>query len=138
MAPVMNDLVAGTVETAVLDMAAGAEVIRSGRVRPLVLLSPARLAAIPDVPTAAEAFGLPGFEAYAWQGLTAPARTPDDICARLSAELAAALAEPSVQGRMREIGLDPLTGGPEEQRRLIASERTTYWPLIRQLGITLD
>jgi tripartite-type tricarboxylate transporter receptor subunit TctC len=45
--------------TAVLDMAAGAEVIRSGRVRPLVLLSPARLPAIPDVPTAAEAFGLP-------------------------------------------------------------------------------
>jgi tripartite-type tricarboxylate transporter receptor subunit TctC len=138
MAPVMNDLVAGTVETAVLDMAAGAEVIRSGRVRPLVLLSPARLAAIPDVPTAAEAFRLPGFEAYAWQGLTAPARTPDDVCARLTAELAAAVADPAVQGRMREIGLDPLTGGPEEHRRLIASERAIYWPLIRQLGIALD
>ena len=138
MAPVMNDLVAGTVETAVLDMAAGAEVIRSGRVRPLVLLSPARLPAIPAVPTAAEAFGLPGFEAYAWQGLTAPARTSDDVCARLTAELAAALADPAVQGRMREIGLDPLTGGPEEHRRLIASERAIYWPLIRQLGIALD
>ena len=138
MAPVMNDLVAGTVETAVLDMAAGAEVIRSGRVRPLVLLSPARLAAIPDVPTAAEAFRLPGFEAYAWQGLTAPARTPDDVCARLTAELAAAVADPAVQGRMREIGLDPLTGGPEEHRRMIASERAVYWPVIRQLGIALD
>ena len=138
MAPVMNDLIAGTVEVAVLDMAAGAEVIRSGRVRPLALLSPARLATLPDVPTAAEAFNLPGFEAYAWQGLTAPARTPDDIAARLSAELAAALADPAVQGRMREIGLDPLTGGPEEQRRLIASERAVYWPLIRELGLSLD
>ena len=138
MAPVMNDLIAGTVEAAVLDMAAGAEVIRAGRVRPLALLSPARLPAIPGVPTAAEAFGLPGFEAYAWQGLTAPARTPDDVAARLSAELAAALADPGVQGRMREIGLDPLTGGPEEHRRLIASERAVYWPLIRQLGLSLD
>jgi tripartite-type tricarboxylate transporter receptor subunit TctC len=138
MAPVMNDLVAGTVEAAVLDMAAGAEVIRSGRVRPLALLSPARLPAIPDVPTATEAFNLRGFEAYAWQGLTAPARMPDDIAARLSAELAATLADPAVQGRMREIGLDPLTGGPEEQRRLIASERAVYWPLIRQLGLSLD
>jgi tripartite-type tricarboxylate transporter receptor subunit TctC len=138
MAPVMNDLVAGTVETAVLDMAAGAEVIRSGRVRPLVLLSPARLSAIPDVPTGAEAYGLPGFAAYAWQGLTAPARTPDDVSARLAAALAAALAEPAVQARMREIGLDPLTGGPEEQRRMIASERAIYWPLIRELGIALD
>ena len=138
MAPVMNDLVAGTVETAVLDMAAGAEVIRSGRVRPLVLLSPARLPAIPGVPTAAEAFGLRDFEAYAWQGLTAPARTPDDACARLTSELAAALADPAVQGRMREIGLDPLQGGPEEHRRLIAAEREVYWPLIHQLGISLD
>jgi tripartite-type tricarboxylate transporter receptor subunit TctC len=138
MAPVMNDLIAGTVEAAVLDMAAGAEVIRSGRVRPLALLSPARLPAIPDVPTATEAFNLRGFEAYAWQGLTAPARMPDDIAARLSAELAATLADPAVQGRMREIGLDPLTGGPEEQRRLIASERAIYWPLIRQLGLSLD
>jgi tripartite-type tricarboxylate transporter receptor subunit TctC len=119
-------------------MAAGAEVIRSGRVRPLVLLSPARLPAIPGVPTAGEAFGLPGFEAYAWQGLTAPARTPDDVCARLSAELAAALADPAVQGRMREIGLDPLSGGPEEHRRMIAAERAVYWPLIRQLGVSLD
>ena len=51
--------------------------------------------------------------------------------------LAAALADPAVQGRMREIGLDPLTGGPEEQRRLIASERAIYWPLIRELGIAL-
>ena len=138
MAPAMNDLVSGTVEAAVLDMAAGAEVIRAGRVRPLALLSPARLPAIPDVPTAAEAFGLPGFEAYAWQGLTAPARTPDDVSARLTAELAAALADPAVQGRMREIGLDPLSGGPEEHRRLIASERAIYWPLIRELGLSLD
>ncbi|GAA0575152.1 tripartite tricarboxylate transporter substrate binding protein [Craurococcus roseus] len=138
MAPVMNDLVAGTVEAAVLDMAAGAEVIRSGRVRPLALLSPARLPAIPDVPTAAEAFNLPGFEAYAWQGLTAPVRTPDDVAARLTAELAAALADPTVQGRMREIGLDPLSGGPEEHQRLIASERAIYWPLIRVLGLSLD
>ena len=119
-------------------MAAGAEVIRSGRVRPLVLLSPARLPAIPGVPTAAEAFGLRDFEAYAWQGLTAPARTPDDVCARLTSELAAALADPAVQGRMREIGLDPLSGGPEEHRRMITAERAVYWPLIRQLGISLD
>ena len=138
LAPVMNDLVAGTLDVAVLDMAAGSEVIRTGRVRPLAVLSPARLAALPAVPTAAEAFDLPGFEAFAWQGLTAPGRTPDDVAGRLTAELAAALADPAVLGRMREIGLDPLTGGPDEQRRLIASERAVYWPLIRRLGLSLD
>ncbi len=138
MAPAMTDLMNGTVEAAVLDMAAGAEVIRSGKVRPLALLSAARLEGLPALPTAREAYGLAGFEAYAWQGLTAPGRTPDDIGARLSRDLAASVAEPAVQARMREIGLDPLSGGPEEQRAMIAAERAIYWPLIKGLGLSLD
>jgi tripartite-type tricarboxylate transporter receptor subunit TctC len=137
MAPVMTDLLNGTVEAAVLDMAAGAEMIRSRRVQPLVLLSAERLPGL-DLPTVGEAYGLRGFAAHAWQGLTAPGRTPDDIARRLSAELAATVAEPAVQGRMREIGLDPLTGGAEEHRALIASERAIYWPLIRGLNLSLD
>jgi len=138
MAPVMTDLVNGTVEAAVLDMAAGAELIRGRRVQPLAVLSAARLPGLPALPTAAEAYGLRGFEAYAWQGLTAPGRTPDDIAGRLSEALAASLAEPAVQARMREIGLDPLQGGPAEHRALIAAERAIYWPLIRELGLSLD
>lgn len=138
MAPVMTDLVNGTVEAAVLDMAAGAELIRGRRVQPLALLSRERLPALPELPTADEAWGLSGFAAHAWQGLTAPGRTPDDIADRLSRDLAASVAEPAVQARMREIGLDPLAGGPAEHRALIASERAIYWPLIRDLGLSLD
>ena len=138
MAPVMTDLVNGTVEAAVLDMAAGAELIRGRRVRPLALLSRERLPALPELPTADEAWGLSGFAAHAWQGLTAPGRTPDDIADRLSRDLAASVAEPAVQARMREIGLDPLAGGPAEHHALIASERAIYWPLIRDLGLSLD
>ena len=138
LAPVMTDLMNGTVEAAVLDMAAGAEVIRTAKVRPVALLSAARLESLPALPTAREAYGLEGFEAYAWQGLTAPGRTPDAVAARLSRDLAASIAEPAVQARMREIGLDPLAGGPEEQRAMIAAERAIYWPLIRGLGLSLD
>jgi tripartite-type tricarboxylate transporter receptor subunit TctC len=137
MAPVMTDLLNGTVPVAVLDMAAGAEMIRSRRVQPLALLSAERLPGL-DLPTVNEAYGLTGFSAHAWQGMTAPGRTPDDIAGRLSAELAATVAEGAVQARMREIGLDPLTGGPEEHRALIASERAIYWPLIRGLNLSLD
>jgi tripartite-type tricarboxylate transporter receptor subunit TctC len=137
MAPVMTDLLNGTVEAAVLDMAAGAEMIRSRRVQPLVLLSAERLPGL-DLPTVNEAFGLRGFAAHAWQGLTAPGRTPDAIADRLSAELAATVADPAVQARMREIGLDPLSGGPAEHRTLIASERAIYWPIIRGLNLSLD
>jgi tripartite-type tricarboxylate transporter receptor subunit TctC len=137
MAPVMTDLLNGTVEAAVLDMAAGAEMIRSRRVQPLVLLSAERLPGL-DLPTVGEAFGLRGFAAHAWQGLTAPGRTPDEIANRLSAELAATVADPAVAVRMREIGLDPLTGGPAEHRNLIAAERAIYWPIIRALNLSLD
>jgi len=138
MAPVMNDLMAGTVEAAVVDMAAGGAALRSGRIRPLAILSAARHPTLPDVPTAEEALGLRGFTAFAWQGLTAPARTPDAAAARLAAALAATLAEAPVQARMREIGLDPLSGGAAEYRAMIEAERAIYWPLIRALGLRLD
>lgn len=138
MAPVMNDLLAGTVEAAIVDVAAGRELLRSGRVRPLCVLSPARLDTFPDLPTAEEALGLKGFAAFAWQGLTAPARVPDAIAARLAAVLAESVADPAVQARMREIGLDPLPGGPADHRALIDAERAIYWPLIRGLGLVLE
>ncbi len=138
MAPVLNDLMAGTVEAAIVDMAAGAETLRSGRVRPLAVCSDQRLSGLPDVPTVDEALGLKGFTAYAWQGLTAPSRTPDPIVARLTRELASAVARPAVQARMREIGLEPLTGGPAEYSALIQSERAIWVPLIHALGLKLD
>ncbi|HYF06353.1 MAG TPA: tripartite tricarboxylate transporter substrate binding protein [Acetobacteraceae bacterium] len=138
MAPVMNDLMAGTVESAIVDLAAGGEALRTGRIRPLAICSEARHATLPNVPTVTEALGLQGFTAFAWQGLTAPARTPDPVAARLTETLAAALAEPAVQARMREIGLEPLTGGPAEYRALIEAERAIIWPLIRALNISLD
>jgi tripartite-type tricarboxylate transporter receptor subunit TctC len=138
IAPVLTELVAGRIPVAVVDAAAGAEMMRSGALRPLAILSAARLPNYAAVPTAEEAFGLRGFAAHAWQGLTAPARVPDEIAARLSEARAAAVAEPAVQARMREIGLDPLEGGPEEHRALIAAERAIYWPLIRGLNLTLD
>jgi tripartite-type tricarboxylate transporter receptor subunit TctC len=95
MAPVLNDLMAGTVEVAIIDYPTGAEVLRSGHVKPLAVTSAERMQALPGVPTVQEALGLRGFEAYAWQGLVVPARTPDAIAARLTGELALALGQGS-------------------------------------------
>ena len=138
MAPVMNDLMAGVVECGIVDIAAGGEMLRTGQIRPLAICSEARHPSLPQVPTVEEALALPGFTAYAWQGLTAPSRTPDAIAARLTEALAASVAEPAVQARMREIGLEPLQGGPAEYRAMIEAERAVYWPLIRALGLRLD
>lgn len=139
MAPVLNDLAAGTVEAAFVDVASGGELLRAGRIRGLGIASRTRFEGFAAVPTLAEALGQAApFEAYAWQGLVAHRDTPAEIAATLSAALAAAMAEPAVLARMREIGLDPLPGGPAEQAALQAAEQATWWPVVRALGITLD
>jgi tripartite-type tricarboxylate transporter receptor subunit TctC len=137
-APALNDLLAGTIEAMILDLPSGLEHLRSRRVKPLALCSAQRHPDLPDVPTIEEALGLTGFEAYAWQGLVVPANTPEPIAGRLTTELAAVLREEAVTAKMRGIGLEPLSGGPEDVRRLIETERTVWVPLIKELGITLD
>jgi tripartite-type tricarboxylate transporter receptor subunit TctC len=106
--------------------------------RPLAVCSAQRLEALPDVPTVQETLGLTGFEAYAWQGVVVPARTPDPIVARLTEVLSGALQQEAVRARMKEIGLDPLTGGPAEFQALLKSERDVWWPVIRDLGLSLE
>ena len=139
MAPVMNDFLAGTIETGFVDYAAGGEALRTGRIKPLAVASTTRLPGLPGVPTIAEALGWSaGFEAYSWQGLVAPKATPDEPANTLSAALSAAVNDPQVQARMREIGLDPWPGGPAQQAALQASEQAVWWPVIRALGIQLD
>jgi tripartite-type tricarboxylate transporter receptor subunit TctC len=137
-APALNDLVGGHVESMVVDYASGAPHLKAGSIRPLAVCSAARFDALPDAPTVQEALSLKSFEAFAWQGLVVPKATPDPIVERLSAELATALRQETVLARMRDIGLEPLTGGPDEFRALLETERAVWVPLIQSLGITLD
>lgn len=138
LAPIMNDLLAGTVEAAVLDYAGAGENLRAGRIRPLAVCSPQRLAGLPEVPTVAESLGLAGFEAYAWQALVAPRATPDGPVLRWRAALAAALADPAVRQRLEAAGLAPLPGGADAVEARIRADRAVWEPLIKALGITLD
>jgi tripartite-type tricarboxylate transporter receptor subunit TctC len=138
MAPVMNDMMAGTIEAGIVDFAAGGGLIRAGSIRPLAVCSAQRLPGLPDVPTVDEALGTKGFEAYAWQGVVVPARTPDPVVAKLTEALSAAMKQESVLARMKEIGLDPIPGGPAEFTALQKSERAIWWPVIQELGLSLD
>ena len=137
-APALNDLLAGVLEAAVTDPVAGGEALRSGRARPLAVLGARRHPAFPDVPALAESPGLAGFEATAWQALMLPRATPEAVTARLAAALAAALADAGLRRRFQEMGVEPLPATPAEMQALIDSERASWVPLIRALGITLD
>jgi tripartite-type tricarboxylate transporter receptor subunit TctC len=138
MAPVINDMMAGVMEAAIVDFASSGSVLKAGTLRPLAVCSDKRLDALPEVPTVNEALGLKGFEAYAWQGVVVPAKTPDPIVAKLTETLAGALQQEAVRTRMKEIGLDPLSGGPAEFHALLKSERDVWWPVIRDLGLSLE
>jgi tripartite-type tricarboxylate transporter receptor subunit TctC len=138
MSPMIADLLSGSVETGMVDYAAGGELMRSGQVRPLAVCSPKRLAALPDVPTIDEAFGRSAFEAYAWQGLMTTGKASDEVAGILGQAHAAALGDAALRARMNELGVEPLTGGPSEFAQLIQAERKLWVPLIRELGLNLN
>ncbi|MFZ6764159.1 Bug family tripartite tricarboxylate transporter substrate binding protein [Pseudoroseomonas sp. WGS1072] len=137
-APALNDLLAGVVEATVTDTVAGGEALRSGMARPVAVFSARPHPGFPELPTIAEATGLPDLEAYAWQSLMVPRATPDAVVARLAAELGTALTDAGIRRKFAEIGVEPLPASAEQVQAMITADRAIWVPLIRDLGITLD
>jgi tripartite-type tricarboxylate transporter receptor subunit TctC len=105
-APAMNDLVAGHIPMMFDNMPAVIPQVQGKRVNAIAVAGSKRAAALPDVPTIAES-GVPGFEASAWFGLVAPAKTPPAILQKLQDEVAAILKMPDVRKRFAELGAEP-------------------------------
>ena len=108
--------------------------IGSGRVRVLAVTARRRAAAIPDVPTFAEA-GLPGIEVDNWNGILAPARTPPHLVARLRDEILQALRAPGVTEQFARQGAEVSTSTPAEFSSIIKSEMAKWATLVRDAGI---
>ncbi|CAG9184208.1 hypothetical protein LMG23992_05175 [Cupriavidus laharis] len=136
-APAVQDLLAGQVDLMFVDLASGQQNVTAGKLRALGVATPKRLAMLPNVPTVAEG-GVAGFEAYAWQGVVAPAGTPKPIVNRLNAELVKALKSPEVQKRMEGVGVEPVSSTPEEFAQYAHAEAERWGKLIKAKGITVD
>ena len=95
-----------------------------------------RLAALPDVPTAAEA-GLNGYVTGAWFAFLAPRGTPRPIVARINREIVTAMADPAVRSRFAELGAEPLATTPEELTRHISVESAKWREIITKGGIPM-
>ncbi len=102
----MVDLVGGQIDMVFETVAAARPMIDAKRVKVLGVTSKARLADLPGVPSLAEA-GVAGFEMQSWQGVFAPAGTPQPIVDRLAREVAAIVGTPEVQARLRNMGVEP-------------------------------
>lgn len=111
--------------------------IRGKKIHPIAVTAKKRLDVLPDVPTMAES-GLPGFESYNWQGIVAPAGTPQPIIDRLNAEFNRILQDPEVQKAIADTGSQAGGGTPAEFAAFIASETEKWAKVIKQGNITLQ
>lgn len=136
-APMMNDLIGGTID---LTFTGGPPIlppVRAGMLRALGVSSDHRLAGAPDIPTVAEQ-GVPGFEANQWYGLLAPAGTPRPIVARLNAECARILRGEKLRPRLEGEGAEAAPGTPEAFREFILAERTRWSEVVRRADLKPD
>ncbi|XAH21996.1 tripartite tricarboxylate transporter substrate binding protein [Xylophilus sp. GW821-FHT01B05] len=137
-APAAADVAAGQVDLMFNTLVSTLPHVRSGKVRMLATTGRERLPDYPDMPTVAEALRLMDFEASSWAALYAPAGTPADIAARLSAEVDAVLKGPGVAQRLRELGAVPMGGAPERLAALQRAELDKWRGVIQAAGIKPD
>lgn len=136
----MNDLMAGTLDLSCDQTTNNAEQIRAGAVRGFAITTPQRAAALPNIPTTAEA-GLPAMSMSGWNMLFAPAATPRPVLERLNRALLAALRDEAVTRRMVELGSLPAAGErttPEGAQAFWRAEIARWRPLIEAAGQFAD
>ncbi len=135
--PAVIDLVAGHVEALFVTLPAAIEHIRAGRLRALAVTGAERAAALPDVPTVAEA-AMPGFDVVTWQGILAPAGTPAAAIDRFATELAAVLAMPDLAADLTRQGFAVTAHGPAQFAALVQAEAARWPAVVRRTGARLE
>jgi tripartite-type tricarboxylate transporter receptor subunit TctC len=135
-APALADLVAGLVQAKLDNYTQSAQFIADNKLKVLATTSAHRLKQLPDVPTVAET--LPGFEAYLWMGVVAPAGTPDAVIDRLAAAAKRFVALPATQARFDKDGVESVGSSPAEFQALIVQEIAQYRELAKSTKITIE
>jgi len=138
--PALIDLMGGQMDVMFDNLPSALPQIKAGKLKALAVTSSTRSAALPELPTIAEAGGpaLKGFEASSWFGLLAPAGTPAEIVNRLQAETAKALATPALKERLLGQGAIPSGNTPAEFARLIDAETKKWAQVVKASGAKVD
>jgi tripartite-type tricarboxylate transporter receptor subunit TctC len=133
----LNALIGGQVDVMLDNLPGPLGAVRTGRVRALAVTGPARLAALPDVPTLAEQ-GLPSPEVGFWWGLVGPAGLAPATAARLNKEINAILGEADTQAMFTSWGIATSGGTAEAFGRLVADESSRWSAFVARLGLKLE
>ncbi|UUX94481.1 tripartite tricarboxylate transporter substrate binding protein [Aquabacterium sp. J223] len=129
-----NDHLSGVLQVGFVNMPVALQFVRSNRLRALAVTSARRSALLPDVPTVAEALGIPDYELSGWFGIFAPARTPPDILGRLERELAKLLADPAMMEVIRGAGGEPVGGTAAQLEARVRRDAERLTEVIRVSG----
>ena len=136
--PALLDLIGGTMDVMFDNLPSALPHIKSGKLRALGVTSAQRSAALPDVPTIAEAGPVKGFDASSWFGLFAPAGTPTEIVARINQETAKAFQSPAFKERLLSQGAIPGGQPPAEFAKFIAAETAKWAQVVKVSGAKVD
>jgi tripartite-type tricarboxylate transporter receptor subunit TctC len=136
-APGLVDLASGQTQFMIDTINTVLPYVRDGRLRGLAVSSIKRSSVLPDLPTLHES-GLSGFDASAWQGIMAPAATPNDIIQRLNTEVNKALAHPEVRAKLAAQGADVLGGTSAEYAAHLRSELPRWAKAVKDSGAKAD
>jgi tripartite-type tricarboxylate transporter receptor subunit TctC len=135
LGPALQDVLSGEITMTFAQLSNAKQFVENGQLRALGVASLKRSAALPDVPTIAEAGDLPGFEALSWYALMAPAHTPPAIIAKLSAEVSRIVKLPDVADALAAQGAQAVGGTPQELANIIAADMARWAKVIKDAGI---
>jgi tripartite-type tricarboxylate transporter receptor subunit TctC len=136
---VMQGLITGAVDFIVDGVATAVPQVQGGKVRVLAKLNSRPLPVFPDVPPLRVAAGFAEFDDISsWTGLVAPAGTPRPVVDRIQRAVAAAIADPAIQGKLQAAGINGVSSTPEEFEAFFKKEAVRWSKAFQESGIKLD
>ncbi len=135
-APAMPDLMSGKVHVMFDNLPGSITFTRAGKLKALGVTTAQRWPETPDIPAISET--IPGYEASIWYGISAPKGTPPDIVATLNKAVNAALADPKMIAKFKEIGAVPDPGTPDEFGKLIVDETAKWRKVVEFANLSIE
>jgi tripartite-type tricarboxylate transporter receptor subunit TctC len=136
--PMMTDVMGSQIDLGIASVAALSANVKGGKLRALAVTGEKRSPVMPEVPTLAEQ-GLPGFSAYAWWGILAPAGTPKPVLDKFHAELVKVLGQPDLRKQLTEtLGMDLAVSSPEALQKFVAGEMDRWGKVVKANNIRAD
>jgi tripartite-type tricarboxylate transporter receptor subunit TctC len=135
--PALTDVLSGQVSMGIVTASSAAPFLQAGKLRALGVTSPKRSSLMAAVPTVAEQ-GMPGYEMNQWHGLLAPAKTPDEVIAKLNRTVAQIMKQADVRRDLLQLGFSTTTSSSEEFQTLIASDIDRFATLTQKIGLRAD